>query len=302
MNAKSRPVSVIMPVFNGGRFLPIALKTVASQDYGDLDIIAVDDGSTDESPEVLASFSKSWPGPMKVVTHPGGRKMGIAASYRLGLEHCQAEYVAFLEQDDAWQINKVSVQTKVFESFPEVGMVFSDVYTCDDEGRVAPSSFQALLNKTPKERPFRAFRRMLWGNCVSTFSNIMVRRNLVDGSADIIMEPEGFQDWMLLLLLSQRCCFYHSSQTKTFWRRRANSYHAKLRRLPGYRRRRKLALRNAIERILAERQASGAAWRSPEHFQRVHWHIVTSLMCAAEGLADSIQQRIPRRKRKARSA
>ncbi len=68
----------------------------------------------------------------------------------------------------------------------------------------------------------RAFRRMLWGNCVSTFSNIMVRRSLVNGSTDIIMEPEGFQDWMLLLL-SRRCCFYHSSRTKTFWRRRANS-------------------------------------------------------------------------------
>ena len=295
MKGKGRPVSVIIPVFNGGRFLPIALKSVASQDYGDLEIIAVDDGSTDESPEVLASFSKSWPGPMKILTHPGRRQMGIAASYRLGLAHCRTDSIAFLEQDDVWQTNKVSAQAEVFESFPEVGMVFSDVYTCDDQGRVAPSSFQALLNKTPKERPFRAFRRMLWGNCVATFSNIMVRRSLVEGSADIIMEPEGFQDWMLLLLLSRRCCFYHSSQTKTFWRRQENSYHAKLRRLPGYRRQRKLALRNALERILAERQASGAPWCSPEHLERGYWHIITSLLCAAEGLADSIQQRIPRR-------
>ena len=84
MNARSRLVSIVVPVFNGARFLPIALESISSQDHWNLEIIGVDDGSTDESREVLESFSKGWSGPMKVLTHQGGGRMGIAASYRLG--------------------------------------------------------------------------------------------------------------------------------------------------------------------------------------------------------------------------
>ncbi len=146
MNKANHLVTVIMPVFNGGDLLPIALESVRKQDYPNLEIIVVDDGSIDESKEVLESFANSWSGCMKILTHPERKRQGIAASYRLGYEHCMGEYIAFLEQDDVWSVNKISEQIKVFNAFPEVGVDFSDVYTCDEEGRVETKAFKTLIN------------------------------------------------------------------------------------------------------------------------------------------------------------
>ncbi len=293
MNKAHHLVSVIIPVYNGGKLLPIALESVRKQDYPNLEIIVVDDGSTDGSGEVLESFNNSWPGCMKILMHQGRKRQGISASYRLGLKHCRGEYIAFLEQDDVWPVNKISEQIKVFDTLPEVGIVFSDVYTCDEEGRIASRPFKTLINRPPTERSFNAFWRLLWGNCVLTFSNIMVRHKLVKIS-DIITSPGGFQDWMLLLLLSSRCKFYHCSKTKIFWRQRQNSYHAKLRQMPKYRSLRKLALRNASEKLLLEKQSIHPHHTYKEYFFKSYWFSVSSLASAAERMADFYRRRVSR--------
>ncbi len=284
MNNNDHLVSVIMPVFNGMTFLPASLESIMAQDYPNLEIIVVDDGSIDKSKEVLESFANSWSGCMKVLMHPGRKRQGIAASYRLGLKHCLGEYIAFLEQDDVWSVNKISEQIKVLNALPEVGVVFSDVYTFDEEGIVSAKAFKTLINRPPTERSFNAFWRLLWGNCVSTFSNIMVRHNQINLS-DIITSPDGFQDWMLLLLLSSRCRFYYCSKTRTFWRQRQDSYHAKLRQMPKYRSLRKLALRNASEKLLLERQSIHSHHTYIEFFFKSCWLSIILLFSTAERMA-----------------
>ena len=290
MNKADHLVSVIMPVFNGMTFLPASLESIRAQDYPNLEIIVVDDGSIDKSKEVLESFADSWSGCMKILTHPGRKRQGIAASYRLGLKHCRGKYIAFLEQDDVWSVNKISEQIKVFNALPEVGVVFSDVYTCNEEGRVATKAFKTLINRPPTERSFNAFWRLLWGNCVLTFSNIMVRHKLINIS-DIITSPGGFQDWMLLLLLSSRCKFYHCSRTKILWRQRQDSYYAKIKRMPKPKSLRKSALRNASEKLLLERQSIHSQHTYIEYFFKSYWHSVISLVSAAERMADFLNRR-----------
>ncbi len=283
-------VSVIMPVFNGRNFLPVALESVKNQDYPNLEVIVVDDGSTDGSEEVLKSFVSSWPGCIKILMHPGRKREGIAASYRLGIENCRGEYIAFLEQDDVWSVNKVSEQIKVFNAFPEVGVVLSDVYTCDEQGRVADKAFKALINRPPTERPFKAFWRLLCSNFVLTFSNTMVRHKLINIS-DIVASPGGFQDWMLLLLLSYRCKFYHCIRTKILWRQRQDSYYAKIKRMPKHRSIRKLALRNAIEKQLLEGQSIHSHHTYRVYFFKSYWFSVISMACAVESMTDFLNRR-----------
>ena len=208
----------------------------------------------------------------------------------LWLKICHGKYVVFLEQDDIWSVNKISEQLKVFNAFPEVGVVFSDVYTCDREGSVSAKAFKTLINRPPTEQPFNAFWQLLWGNCVSTFSNIMVRHNQINLS-DIITSPGGFQDWMLLLLLSSRCKFYYCSKTRIFWRQRQDSYHAKLRQMPKYRSLRKLALRNASEKLLLERQSIHSHHTYIELFYKSCLLSIISLFSTAERMADFLNRR-----------
>ena len=283
MSAINGLVSVIMPVCNGGDLLPLALQSITTQDYPDLEVIAIDDGSVDDSAQILETCVAAGEGRLKVLTHPGRQRRGIAASYRLGLEHCRGEYIAFLEQDDMWPTHKISAQMSIFTTFPEVGVVFSEVYTCDAEGCISTKSYSPLVNRPPTERPFRAFWQLLWGNCVCTFSNFMVRAHQIHPD-DIIAEPAGFQDWMLLLLLSRRCQFYFCHSTQTFWRQRPESYFAQLSQLPKFRSTRKLALRQALEKLCADRAESVyPLYTGP--CARLYWDVVIALLSALEGTA-----------------
>jgi len=292
MNTTNDLVSVIMPVCNGGDLFQRALESVRTQDHPNFEIIVVDDGSTGGTGRTLKSFSKSWSGDMKVLTHPFKERRGIAASYRLGLEHARGKYIAFLEHDDFWLNNKISEQIKVFDAPAEVGVVFSDVYTLDEAGTVSPKPFKPLINRPPPDQPFDAFWRLVYGNCTLTFSNIMICRDQINIS-DIITEPEGFQDWMLLLLLSSRCKFYHCSRTKTFWQQRQDSYHAHLKLSPTYRSLRRLALKNAIRRILQERQSRVSSGLYTGYFSEAYWHLAIYLFSAAEATADFLRNRVP---------
>ena len=287
---KNPQVSVVMPVFNGDDFLLVALESVAFQDYPNLEIIVINDGSTDNSADILASFSDSRPGRIKILEHPDGQRHGIAESYQLGLQLCQGKYIAFLEHDDFWPSNKISEQVKVLEAFPQVGVVFADVHYCDSEGKVSARPFKTLVNRPPADKPFKATWRLLWGNCVSTFSNMMVRRAYLNVN-DIIVSPEGFQDWMLLLKLAFRCKFYHCSHTKTFWRQRPDSFSSTMRRIPGYRSKRRLSIRKAVASAFVEKTFF-SRYRLAGYFGKAYWYSTIAFLSGFERAAEFLQRRV----------
>jgi len=105
-------ISVIIPVFNGEQFLGQALESVFQQDYPDLEIIAVDDGSTDGSPEILASYP--------VLRTVRQENRGVAAARNAGLELARGEFIAFLDQDDLWLPGKSRRQVDFLQNHHEV--------------------------------------------------------------------------------------------------------------------------------------------------------------------------------------
>ena len=227
---------------------------------------------------------------MKILTHPQRRQLGIAASYRLGLQHCGGKYIAFLEQDDMWPGNKISEQIKILEAFPKVGVVFSDIYEYDDIGKLATEPFVTRINRPPSDRSFNSLWRLLWGNYVSTFSNMMVREELVHDS-DILSYPEGFQDWMLLLKLSFRCKFYHCTEVSTIWRQRSDSHFSTMKRMPGYRKKRKLAIKRAVTSVLNEQESFHRKGLS-EYYSKIFLRAAITLLSAIERLADFMNRKV----------
>jgi glycosyltransferase involved in cell wall biosynthesis len=102
-------VSVVIPVFNGGQFLERTLQSAQRQTYGDLEIIVVNDGSTDNSLELAKRHASSDPR-LKVVAQ---NNRGVAAARNCGLEHASGEYVAFLDADDIWHPTKIERQIEL---------------------------------------------------------------------------------------------------------------------------------------------------------------------------------------------
>ncbi|QKY15578.1 glycosyltransferase family 2 protein [Halorubrum sp. CBA1229] len=104
-------VSVVIPVYNSSDTLPRALTSALSQTYDDIEIIVIDDGSIDDTEEVMASFDDRR---IRFFQHEKNR--GGSAARNTGIEHATGEYIAFLDADDEWFPSKVERQVNVLES------------------------------------------------------------------------------------------------------------------------------------------------------------------------------------------
>jgi glycosyltransferase involved in cell wall biosynthesis len=111
-------VSVIIPVYNYERYLGEAVESVLGQTYQNLEVIVVDDGSTDESSEVARSFAA------RGVVYCHQDHAGIGPARNKGVELARGEFLAFLDADDRWPLEKLERQLNAFENDSALEMVF----------------------------------------------------------------------------------------------------------------------------------------------------------------------------------
>jgi glycosyltransferase involved in cell wall biosynthesis len=121
------PVSVVIPCYNGARYLPATLDAVMSQRGVDLDVIVVDDGSTDESARIVEA---RYPG-VRLARQANG---GVARARHRGVELARHDWVAFVDADDIWLPSKLSAQLQLHESNPACRLSYTawHVWHCED--------------------------------------------------------------------------------------------------------------------------------------------------------------------------
>lgn len=130
-------VSVIIPVYNGGRYLRAALESVFAQTYRPFEVIVVDDGSKDDSGVIAQSFPD--------VRYIRQANQGVAAARNNGIEAARGEFFAFLDQDDLWTPDKLKLQIEHLLSHPELGYTLTQQKFFLDPGATLPSWFRKEL-------------------------------------------------------------------------------------------------------------------------------------------------------------
>ena len=126
-------VSVVMPVYNGRRFLELAINSVISQTYGQWELIVIDDGSSDESLYCMNQWAAGDPR-IKVYHHEGHANRGVSATRNLGIRHARGAYVALLDCDDVWLPNKLERQVCLLKKNPDVTLIYSKAISIDEDG------------------------------------------------------------------------------------------------------------------------------------------------------------------------
>lgn len=124
-------VSVVIPVYNRERFVEETLDSVFRQTWPHLEVIAVDDGSTDGSRAILESFGNR----LRILEHPGRTNRGQSAALNLGLHAARGDYVALLDSDDFWLPEKLALQVDFLDRNPDIGLVYCNGWAVDESGR-----------------------------------------------------------------------------------------------------------------------------------------------------------------------
>src|SRR4051794_20063688 len=133
LNTVDLLVSVIVPVHNGAEHLGVALESALMQTHQNLEIIAVDDGSTDSTLSILENYA-ARDARVRVFTQPNG---GVARARNRAIAESRGEFIAPLDADDLWQPTKITRQLhRLIEAGDETGFVYSWWVWIDDSGAV----------------------------------------------------------------------------------------------------------------------------------------------------------------------
>jgi glycosyltransferase involved in cell wall biosynthesis len=121
-------VSIITAGYNGANFLPRAIKSAITQTFQDWEMLVIDDGSTDNTKEVVAEFQKK-DNRIKYFHKENG---GFPSAANYGTKIASGEYIAFLDQDDEWLLEKLKEQVRVLDQYKDVGMVSCWAYHVEE--------------------------------------------------------------------------------------------------------------------------------------------------------------------------
>ena len=176
-------VSAIIPAYNAGPFIVEAVESIRQQGAAVREIIIVDDGSTDDTEELVAALGED-------IRYVRQENSGPSAARNLGVKLATSPLIAFLDADDVWTPNKIAEQLAIFQAYPDVGLVASDMSEVDIAGAVVTPSvlkahnllrFFQNLSGTPVPQ---ALRRLIEKNFIPT-GTVIAKKSL-------LMELGGF--------------------------------------------------------------------------------------------------------------
>ncbi|HUK92197.1 MAG TPA: glycosyltransferase [Blastocatellia bacterium] len=187
-------VSVIVPTYNNSRFVCQALDSIVAQSFRNLEIIVIDDGSTDDTAAALAPYRD-------LITLVRTRNQGPAAARNAGIKRAKGDFIAFLDSDDLWLPEKLDRQVAHLIAHPEIGIVF-----CDSETFGGGDHSRCRDRGNPWSEPGAALETLLTHRPIA-LSSVVVRKSCLAGAGMFDESLRGAEDYNLFLRLSRQFRF-----------------------------------------------------------------------------------------------
>ena len=195
--AETPLVSVVTPAYNVAWCVGRAIDSVLAQDYPARELVVVNDGSTDETAQVLARYGDA----IRVIEQ---ENRGMSAARNAAIRAARGDYVAFLDADDWWQPTKLSRQVALLQSRPDIGFCSTAARVEDPQGNLL-NHWGCRLHRTDILETLFAENAAIAGGC----SAVMVRRRILDQTGLFDESLRGFEDpdlWMRLAAASNYAC------------------------------------------------------------------------------------------------
>lgn len=184
-------VSVLVPTFNCAKYLGRAINTALNQTYSDFEVIIVDDGSTDETKEVVAQFGNK-------VTYYYQPNKGLSVARNVTLGKASGEFVAYLDADDMWYPQKLERHIAFLDAHPECGFVHSDITVINEDDEVLYPRFN---QDTGRKVPVGDCIRDLVKRCHIQILTVVERRTCSEAVGNFdprLLVAQDYFRWIMI--------------------------------------------------------------------------------------------------------
>lgn len=180
-------ISIALCTYNGERFLADQLRSITNQTYQNLEIIVVDDCSTDKTVDILESAQKSDP---RIKIYKNKKNLGFIKNFEKALRICNGDFIALSDQDDIWFPQKVqTLRNQIGDNL----LIYSSVHLIDEHDHPLPGSF-------PKLKPIEGKKplSLILGNCVIGHT-CLIKKELLDSALPIPENIFAHDQWLAII-------------------------------------------------------------------------------------------------------
>ncbi len=213
MHLMSPRVSAAITTFNQAPYIGDAIRSVLQQSYTDVEIIVVDDGSVDETPDVVAQFGHD-------VRYIRQRNRGVAGARNRAVEASRGELIAFLDGDDLWEPSKLARQVEFYDRYPSAGLLASDALLFDGTRTLWERSLSWTIFAS-NDAPYvigQFYTAFLERNSISTTSQVMVPAAVLREIGPSRETLAVGSDYELYLRIARRHPIAFINEVLTRWR------------------------------------------------------------------------------------
>jgi glycosyltransferase involved in cell wall biosynthesis len=196
-------VSVIIPTYNGASYVASAIQSALNQTFEDLEILIVDDASTDRTLNEIEPFLTD----KRVKLLCNTSNLGIPATKNKAVKMARGQFIAFLDQDDVWLPNKLEVQINHLKQDDNIGVIASAIYFIDESGNLIGKKILNIENA----QPLTQVKRLLLGNFI-TNSSAVVRRSCFDKVGYFNENLRGSDDYDLWVRIAKYFKIHYLNQ------------------------------------------------------------------------------------------
>lgn len=203
LNSNPSKVSIIMPTYNCGKYIEAAIQSALSQTYKNIEIIVIDDGSTDNTQEILDKYIKN-----EQIYYIYQKNQGVSKARNTGIFAARGTYIATLDADDTWSNDRLEKMV-IFLEDSSADLVISNFYLVDENRKrlkekavFAPTYSQPLLQQQYKTLLYQA----------TAFALMLVKKEVLieAGGYDESLkgEAEDYDLWLRLLATGKKWAYY----------------------------------------------------------------------------------------------
>lgn len=171
-------INILMAVYNGGAYIEKQIRSILEQTYADWRLYIRDDGSSDNTQEIISNIARNFPNKIIILKSDGNKNLGVKGNFSYLLEYCDdADFYCFCDQDDIWEKNKLEEMLKAIraEELDQPMLVYHDMCIIDERDCViSPSLYEYSGINLSSKHPFE---QLLTHNTISGCA-LMINRKL----------------------------------------------------------------------------------------------------------------------------